>query len=364
MISINLEDLYMRRFFLLRSNIKALEKYHDFKDLESFKQGCWDYYLLMALNFIQRDMYDECIIWRLTDTPIEDIVFKVRKKLFIQRWVKSFNEIEKYEPATDTLFRGGFEEYDRAVQHCPDVFGKKLYLSAGKRIQPQFGGKYDKILVEDDKFLFIPNSVPFFKTCNLDIFKPLKNIQKKYDICWICNGSQWRYKGQDYFIEQIGKSDYLKSLSIVHIGNKPEEFIKTCQKFGVSNIEFKNHIPRPEINKVLNESKYGIVASNDADGCPRVSTEVLCSGTPLLLRSSTSLLAYYKMHLPVIVFKDDELEEKVEVAMGDYKNIVYGIKDKIERYLSTDQISRMNYDIWKKEKDSKVTYGGGETPPI
>ena len=41
------------------------------------------------------------------------------------------------------------------------------------------------------------------------------------------------------------------------------------------------------MNDVLNHSMFGLCLSNLQDGCPRVITEVLMSGTPLIMSNLT-----------------------------------------------------------------------------
>ena len=48
----------MRSFWLFRSDIKALEYYHEYKDLQTFKSKCHDYYLLLPLWLLENDYFD------------------------------------------------------------------------------------------------------------------------------------------------------------------------------------------------------------------------------------------------------------------------------------------------------------------
>ena len=331
-------------FWLFRSNIRELEYYHQFKDLETFKEKCHDFYMLFPIWMLENDLCDEVTIWRLHDYPVDEITFDINGKKYHQRFVKSFNEVFKYRSPDVSFFRGGFPEYDEVTSMSPEFFGLKLYLGASKRVTPQYGGVYDKILVESDEQLSIPNSVPFYKTANPNIFKPLNYIHDKhYDLCWICNFTQIRHKGQEFFINEVSKSRYLKFLNIIHIGNDPEVGIDMCKKYGVTNISFLGSLDRNDINVSLNLSKFGIVTSNQVDGCPRVSTEVLCSGTPLLIRKETNLLFYYKEHYPVLTFDDGNIERVIENNLENY-NIRYRNK-KIN--IDFNEICKKNFDLWK-----------------
>ena len=165
-----------------------------------------------------------------------------------------------------------------------------------------------------------------------------------YDLCWICNFSQLHYKGQEYFIEEVSKSKYLKSLNIIHLGNEPEKGVELCKKFGVSNINFLGYRARSEINTFLNQSKLAVVTSDENDGSPRVVTEILCSCVPLLVRQKTRLLSFYK-EKGVVEFEDDELEYKTMYALSNRESLRKLLLENLSN-LSIGQICSLNYRIW------------------
>jgi len=337
----------MKNLYLFRSNLRILEYYHYINNLKEFKEKCHDFYLLQCLWYLENNYIDEVVIWRLQpkNKVMKDITFTINKKRFIQRFVNNFSEVFNYSKPYITFWRGGFKEYDNVSKQNPIFFGKSLYLGAGIRTFPQWDGKYDTFLIEDDKdgnesF----DCRPFYKTCNPNIFYPM-NLKKKYDISWICNFTQITYKGQEFFIREISKSDYLKNLKIVHCGNKPEVGKKLCRKYGVRNIEFLGTLKRPKLNNILNESRISINLSNSKDGCPRVSTEILCSGTPLLLRDTCRLLGHYKSG--VIRFKDHNIEKSIKSSIFSHKKIRKELLDDLQ-YLSMEKICEINWKIWEK----------------
>ncbi len=338
----------MRSFWLFRTNLKLLEYYHQYKDLKTFEENCHDFYLLQALWFLENDYFDEVIIWRLSKKSPEDIVFDVNGKRFIQRWVRNFSETFEYPSPEISFWRGGFLEYDAVTKINPKHFGFKLYLGAGRRIIPQWRGKYNAILMEDERdFKKVLRCKPFYKTASPRIFKPASFSELIYDICWPCNFRQITQKGQDFFIKTIGQSKELKQLKIVHCGNASKVGRNLCAKYGVKNIEFMGDLNRPKLNEVLNQSKFGIVLSNKADGCPRVSTEILMSGTPLLIRDITRLLKYYKGR-GTVVFKDENIVNKIIYAIEDSKEHYFDVKSAIRDELSFASICQKNIDLWKK----------------
>ena len=339
----------MRRFWMFRSNLIPLEYYHRYITLEEFQQNCHDYYVLLPLWMVQNKYCNEAVVWRLTKHDKPDIVFDIDGRKFIQRWVKDFSECTEYIPATMSFFRGGFREYCDATKKDPLHYGIKLYLGAGRRITPQYGGKYDYILYEDEND--IPNinrnhkCLPFFKTASDKIFKPLE-LKKIYDICWPANFAQIRYKGQEDFIRLIAKHN-LSNLNIVSCGNKPEVGIKLCKKYGINNIKFLGEVDRPTLNKVLNQSLFGINMSNQIDGCPRVSTEILMSGTPLILRESVRLLEYYKMN-GVVPVNEKNFHKKIIGSFLNYGTLAYHLRNAIDGPLSFDVNNKKNLDLWRR----------------
>jgi len=338
----------MKRFWLFRSDIRELEYYHSYKDFETFEKKCHDFYLMMGVEFLKMNVFDEVTIWRLHPKVKQPhYIMEVNGKRFIQRWVDDFKHCVDYprfnygKPDV-SFFRGGFKEYCDLVKEKGNSLGKKLYLGAGKRITPQYGGIYDKILVESE-YELTRGRISFYKTCNPHIFKPL-DLDKKYDICMMSNFTQAHMKGQEFVIDQISKSKYLQSLKFVHLGNNPHVGKKMCNHYKVNNIEFKGWVDRPTANKILNQSKFGLMSSTLQDGCPRVSTEMLCSGTPLLIRNTTRLLPYYKKY-GVVEFGDNNLEERVKHAIYIHSTLYKELRNNLDR-LSYKKICEKNINLW------------------
>lgn len=340
----------MRNFWVFRSNLKSLEYYHKYTDLTEFINNCHDYYLLFPLWLLKNDYMDTATIWRLTDTPKEDIVFDVDGKTFTQKWVKSFNEVVNYPSPEFSLFRGGFPEYDKLTLKHPQNCGKKMYLGTGKRIYPQYGGKYDVYLQEDRKdFKENKTNLPFYKTASPAIFHPIEDAKIKYDICWPANFTQHTYKGQDFFMNVVGHCPKMKQLKIVHCGNKPEMGIKMAKKYNVTNIKFVGTQNRPALNRYLNQSKFGLVLSNRKDGCPRIITEVLSAGTPLIIRNITRVLPFYRQ-TGVITVTDSNIIQKTMKGMSKWKTIKSKLGDALQNELSFNQICQKNIDLWNLNK--------------
>jgi len=340
----------MRTFWMFRSNLKALEYYHQFNDLETFEKNCHDFYMLFPLWLLKNNDFDEVVIWRLTDTPIAEKIFTINNKKYIQRWVNSFSECLDYPSPDISFFRGGFKEYDEVTKLKAKHFRTKLYLGAGRRVTSQWGGKYDAYLMEDerdfDKQFYC---LPFYKTASPHIFFDIPNVIKdiKWDVCWPCNFEQLKYKGQELFIRTIARNALINRLKIVHCGNKPEVGKKLCKEYYVNNIEFVGPLSRPDLNQVLNHSAIGLNLSNLSDGCPRVSTEILMSGTPLVINEQTRLLQYFKQS-GVVEVNENNLAEKLLYAILYRFELKSKLLQAINNELSFDSICQKNLELWLK----------------
>ena len=335
----------MRTFWLFRSNLKTQEYYHQFNDLETFEKNCHDFYMLFPLWLLKNNKFDRTVIWRLSNSPIAEKVFIVNGKKYLQKWVTDFRETVYCPAPSISFFRGGFPQYDDAIKSNPKHFGKTLYLGAGRRIFPNYGGTYDAYLLEAERD-FNPkfNYIPFYKTANPNIFKPL-NLEKKYDVCWPCNFEQLKYKGQELFIKTISKNDSLKKLCIAHCGNNPEIGKKLCDYYNVKNIDFLGSLSRPDLNQVLNNSVVGLNLSNTKDGCPRVSTEILMSGTPLIINEETRLLKYFKQK-GVVEVNEKNLTGKLLEAISHRTELKSQLLEAINNELSFDSICKKNIELW------------------
>ena len=134
-------------------------------------------------------------------------------------------------------------------------------------------------------------------------------------------------------------------MTICHVGNNPTLIVNLCREFGVSNISFLGSLERPKINQILNESRFGLMTSNLDDGCPRVITEIMCSGTPLLVRKQTRLLEYYRK-FGVVVFDDSEVEKKFEQAFKIYDFLKTETNINMHDLLTMKTICEKNLELW------------------
>jgi len=336
----------MKSFWLFRSNLRPLEYYHDYTDLKTFEEKCHDHWLLFPLQMLKDGIFDEVVIWRLhpKNRIMKDIVFEVNGKKFIQRWVNNFNESVNYGKPWISFWRGGFPEYDDVVMRNPNKLGYLIYIATGERIQPRYGGKYDLYLMEDDRDITAKNHIPFYKPASNKIFYP-KTEKLKYDLCWPANFSQ-TFKGQEWFILKVSDSSFLKSLRIVHCGNKPEIGKAMAKKYGVHNIEFVGSQTRPDLNTYFNQSKFGLLTTNHRDSGPRTATECLAAGTPLLIRDSTRFLDWY-LDYGAVKYTDENYEGVFRYCFEHYDLLKKSIINNVDK-LSIKYLCAKNWELWKE----------------
>jgi hypothetical protein len=97
----------------------------------------------------------------------------------------------------------------------------------------------------------------------------------------------------------------------------------------------------------LNRSKFGLNLSNLQDGCPRVSTEILMSGTPLIVSEETRLLKYYKQQ-GVMEVNQKNIVNRIKFAMDNYEILKDQVSYVIKNELSFDNICKKNIELWQK----------------
>ena len=196
---------------------------------------------------------------------------------FIERWVPSF-ETYKSDFIPDVIFcRGGFKEYHHVLKRFTNSI--KIYYGAGRRFLPQSGfSDYDIILQDSieqleicrQRFPQISSSL-FIKPAPDNLFYPMPEIKKEYDICFPANGAQ-DFKGHSTIYTTIPPQ-----FTLLNLGNNPRNFKypKNVTSYRVLKSEMPKHIAK---------CKIGIVAvSAEIDSCPRVISEILACGLPLVV---------------------------------------------------------------------------------
>lgn len=196
---------------------------------------------------------------------------------FIERWVPSFSTYKsRFNP--DVIFcRGGFIEYHTVLKRYPRAI--KIYYGAGRRFLPQSGfHAYDIILQDSPEQVKIcksrfalPLTTLFIKPAADNLFYPMPEVEKEYDVCFPANGAQ-PFKGHDFVYSTVPKD-----IKLLNLGNNPRHY-----KYPDNVTSYR--VLRPEMAAHIAKCKVGIVAvKSDIDSCPRVIPEMLACGIPIVV---------------------------------------------------------------------------------
>ncbi|MFW6173368.1 MAG: glycosyltransferase [Elusimicrobiota bacterium] len=204
---------------------------------------------------------------------------------FIERWIPRLS-CTKYDFRPDIIFaRGGFKGYDQVMKRNKGAF--KIYYGAGKRFYPVSSFKKYHLILNDTKnqlkktkSLFPRSNVQFMlKPAADNIFKPVNNVKKKYDIIQVANENKKRdIKGHAFAISHVPEN-----MKFIKVGIALK---KTKNKN--KHIIFTNWIPRKKIPMLYSQSKVAIVCCNNVDSAPRVLVEAMACGCPVLVLDSVN----------------------------------------------------------------------------
>ena len=249
---------------------------------------------------------------------------------FIERWIPNF-KITKYDFKPDVIFtRGGFKDYDSVLKRNPQAF--KIYYGAGKRFYPnKMFNDYNLILVDTQKQLnkvrsILPNvkSDLIIKPVAENIFKPVSNQEKKYDIILVGNYNPRVDKGHDFAFKRIPRHYKVLCAGIV-----PK---KIRRKY--PNVDFTGWLPRNELPKLYAQSKIAIICCGTIDSCPRVIPEAIACNCPILV-------------LDRINFSHEKYITKQTGKLTNENNFVKDLSDMIKEYrnLSPNNYYRENLSL-------------------
>lgn len=187
--------------------------------------------------------------------------------------------------------RGGFNYYSPILSSCQ--YAHKIYYGAGKRFFPTDEIKYDLVLVDtpEQKIecekrtgmrteLFIKPAAPLFKPMVAD---------KEYDICYVANGPQARFKGIEWVYNTVPSHLKVLHLGLLSAYNPPSNV--TCKR-----------VPRWEMPREMAKCKLGIVPYSEVDSCPRVIPEMFACNLPVLVSEETR---YWKDKYPCAIANRD-----------------------------------------------------------
>ena len=198
------------------------------------------------------------------------------------RLMPEFTNVDAVEP--DVLFVRG----DKKV-HVPLLRSlsarRTLFYGASTRGIPRYWSRFHGILVDDiGQESVVRRYYPgayvgeFLKTAPPDIFHPLPNEAKQFDVCIVANMASPHKK----LVDMIDVVRSLPDVTFVICGSFDADMER---RLGgrPGQVTCKGIISRPELNRVFNQSRLAVVPSGHTDAAPRVLLEFMAAGLPMLI---------------------------------------------------------------------------------
>lgn len=237
-------------------------------------------------------------------------------------WVKS---LKKYRPPwkPDVIFdRGGFKETHPFLKKCPAF---KIYYGAGQRHVPIPGySKYDLTLQDSPKRLEkAKKKFPKIKHIlwtkpAIDIFHPKPYNERKYDVCYIANGSQADIKGIKWVYQTVPKD-----LKVLHLGNK--------SKYKAPKNVTTRRVTKDKMPRQINKCKVGILPYSKVDSAPRALPEMLACNLPVVCLDTVHINAEEYFIDPYLHTSSGSV-----VSKGEFWRCVKGWIESLERFKAYD----------------------------
>ena len=242
---------------------------------------------------------------------------KVRyRKNFVERWVPNFATY-KSEFKPDVIFaRGGFKQYDCILDRYPQAY--KIYYGAGRRFFPTSRFTKFNLILNDT-----PNQVKITKSkfplSRVELLiKPAadnifrhKQCSKEYDVIMVANEQPKKdIKGHRFASLHI-PSQY----KFIKVGIPLKTTIKEHP-----HIKFTGWVKRSEVSDYYNKSKVAIVCCDKVDSAPRVISESLACGCPVLALSGVHFWQdMYINEKTGMICNENNFVEKLKFMVDNYE---------------------------------------------
>jgi glycosyltransferase involved in cell wall biosynthesis len=243
---------------------------------------CTSQWYLLILQQLQRMGYlDRAEAWFVCDKELEFVQHEVTVRCFT-----SFEDMARRAVATDILWvRGKCKAYVSVLKRMPARL--RVYYPASKRFLSRDWPHFDLVLVDDARQVgpvtrlgAAPIVRRVIKTADPDIFRPLPNVEKQYDLCMI-GGMHLTRKNHEALVPLL-KSD--PTLTAVLVGKQKADTVERIRATG-AKVHLIDFCGRQELNRVMNSARIGFVPSL-MDAAPRVIMEFMAAGVPVLLNSA------------------------------------------------------------------------------
>lgn len=200
--------------------------------------------------------------------------------LYVLPNVWAYPEIHTPAP-DDVLFVRGESAWEPILAHHPGAF--RFYYNGSTRTawRPRDSIAADAILLDDMAFAAQTDTpcLELLKCTDEALFCPLEGTRKEYDFCFIGRFDPRDKKGQLAFT----RSTLYHRRRAIFIGEFADAQVVETVRRAWPHAEVVESVPKSEINAVLNRSRVSVVYSGSSDASPRIVTESLAAGTPVLL---------------------------------------------------------------------------------
>ena len=208
------------------------------------------------------------------------------------------------------ISRGGYNEYISFLQKHQNT--PHIYLGCGIRWNPfdrcvegMKGLRVDGVLVDSEKQDNIikdqVQTIVFPKPAADNIFYPLSDVKKQYDLVYNCFASVSIHKGGSWLAPRIPNG-----CKVLVIG--PEnKWLEAEAKTGRIFVDYTGRIPITDVCVIASQARVGVVCDDGKqDSGPRVLPEFLAMDIPVIVRDTVRInFKHYITAQSGIVMKDD-----------------------------------------------------------
>jgi glycosyltransferase involved in cell wall biosynthesis len=116
------------------------------------------------------------------------------------------------------------------------------------------------------------------------LFVPDEDVDKNYDVCFMANGTQRKIKRHAFMIKSLAGS----GLTVLALGNQTPELRRLAKKEGL-DVTWKPWMLRKRLPRLISQCKVGLCCSNETDSAPRVISEYMACGLPVVVTKSVNI---------------------------------------------------------------------------